>query len=311
MTHRPAILLAALLPLLSAATPATLPSTTRSASTQPDSSRFLRYVETGPDAGRLEAAVRTYRSADRKITVHLVSAVHVADPAYFRRLNDLFRSYDAVLYEMVKPANSPPPPPGFRSGSSVSALQRWLKDNLDLDFQLDDVDYTRPNFIHADLDVETFERLMDQRGESLTSLLLRAMLSDMTAPEDPNNPPPTIFDLFKALTASDRPRQLKLLLAKQFNDVEEKLAGLAGSVLLTERNNKALATLRESISSGHKNIAIFYGAGHMAELESRLTTDLGFRPASVAWLTAWDLSAAPTPSTRPATRPSPADHVRE
>ena len=310
MTHRrPAIFFVALIPLLSAAAPATLPSTTRSASSQPDSSRFLRFVETGPDSGRLEAAVRTYRSPDGKVTVHLVSAVHVADPAYFRRLNDLFRGYDAILYEMVKPAGSPPPPPGFRSGSSVSMLQRWLKDNLDLDFQLDDIDYTRPNFIHADLDVETFERLMDQRGESLTTLLLRAMLRDMTAPEDPNNPPPTIFDLFKALSAPDRPRQLKLLLARQFNDVEEKLAALSGSVLLTERNNKALATLRDAISHGHKNIAIFYGAGHMDELESRLTRDLGFRPASVVWLTAWDLS--PKPTTRPATRTAPGDHVRE
>ena len=303
MSRLPLLLLAAAVSPLAFCAPATPPAPATAPATRPDSSRFLRFVETGNDSGRLEAAIRSYRNDKTGVAVHLVSAVHVADKPYFDRLNRFFRSCDAVLYEMVKPRNAPPPPPGFRSGSSVSGLQRFLKDNLDLEFQLDAIDYTQPNFVHADLDAETFERLMAERGESLTSLMMRAMLSDMTAPQDPNNPPPTIFDLLKALAAPDRPRQLKLLLAKQFNDVEDKLAGLSGpngSVLLTERNKAALTALRAAMLQSRRNIAIFYGAGHMQDLESHLLRDLHFRPTDTQWFTAWDLP--PAPATRPATR---------
>ena len=46
-------------------------------------------------------------------------------------------------------------------------IQRMMKDMLGLDFQLDDIDYHADNFVHADLDAETFAKEEADHGESL------------------------------------------------------------------------------------------------------------------------------------------------
>ena len=99
----------------------------------------------------LETAVVTYRN-DQGARVDLVAAIHVGDRAYFDALNRMFAGYDAVLYEVVKPAGMEVPAPGERADNPVSSLQRFIKDMLGLEFQLDQVDYRAKNFVHADLD---------------------------------------------------------------------------------------------------------------------------------------------------------------
>jgi len=78
---------------------------------------------------------------------------------------------------MVKPRDSGPPQRGVHSDSAVSKLQRFLKDRLNLSFQLDEIDYSKPNFIHADLDAETFQQLQSERGESFATLMLSALMA--------------------------------------------------------------------------------------------------------------------------------------
>src|SRR3954467_13788053 len=145
-------------------------------STQP--TEFLRFVENRDGSARLEAADVAYVNGDG-VGVHLVGAVHIADPSFFAGLDESFAHYDALLYEMVKSKDAAAPMKGQQSGSWVSRLQRFMKDRLDLVFQLDAVNYQRPNFVHADLDYETFEKMQDERGESVFSLMLRAALNDM------------------------------------------------------------------------------------------------------------------------------------
>jgi len=62
-------------------------------------------------------------------------------------------------------------------------------------------------------------------------------------------------------------------------------------VLITERNRAALKVLRDQLNAGKKDLAIFYGAGHLADMDERLREDFGFEPVSITWLTAWDLTA--------------------
>ena len=45
-------------------------------------------------------------------------------------------------------------------------------------------------------------------------------------------------------------------------------------------------------------LAIFYGAAHMQDMESRLK-ELGFEKAGQTWVTAWDIPAAKPVTTRP------------
>src|SRR5262245_32091350 len=251
---------------------------------------YIRFLPRSQDAGRLEAAVVTFEKKD--LRVHLVAAVHVADRAYYEELNRMFEKYDAVLYEMVKPREVEPDDPG-KSQNLISIFQRGLKDTLGLEFQLDAIDYSRKNFIHADLDSETFQRLQAERGENLFTLMMRALLDDLRrksqgkAAEDLNG-----FDLLRVFLSRDRSRSLKLLLARQFKDIEGRLAGMEGergSVILTERNKAAFEVLKKTIGQGKKEIGIFYGGGHLPDLERRLREDLGFERKATRWLVAWNI----------------------
>jgi hypothetical protein len=265
---------------------------------------FLRFTE-DKAGGKLESAIATYRNADG-VTVHLVAALHVGERSYYEGLSRTFEGYDVLLYEMVKPKGMGAPVRGQRSGGVVSTFQRFLKDVLELEFQLDAIDYSAPNFVHADLDVETFFKLQEERGESLFSLMLRSMMSQMSRAGQPGAPAPiTLFDILAAMNSPDSARQYKLLFARQFQDIEEQLAGLEGpngTVLLTERNKAALRVLQETVASGKKNIGVFYGAGHMRGLEDALL-EKGFKRAGVQWRLAWDMEPR-TSTTRPTAKPA-------
>jgi hypothetical protein len=117
------------------------------------------------------------------------------------------------------------------------------------------------------------------------------------------------------MNSPDSSRQYKLLLARQFGDVESQIADLEGpdgTVILTERNNAAIKVLRQSIADGKKNIGVFYGAAHMPGIEETLVNDMGFKRTGVEWRLAWDMTAkepappAPAPAA-PKTNPNPTD----
>ena len=150
------------------------------------SRRIFSAMSKTPMARCLEAAEATYKN-DAGVVVHLISAVHIADPEFFAGLNESFDHYDALLYELVTSGDGPPIPSTQRSKESslawVGNLQRFLRDHLDLVFQLDAIDYDRPNFVHADLDAETFAALQADRGESMFTLMLRSALQNMSKAE--------------------------------------------------------------------------------------------------------------------------------
>src|SRR4051794_21361403 len=271
------------------AAPATQPAHDVAAAvpTQPlTSADFLRFVDKGSAGGRLETADVTFKNADG-VTVHLVAAVHIGERAYFEGLNDNFKARDAVLYEMVKPRDADVPNGDageVRSNSAVSQFQRMLKDTLNLEFQLDVIDYTRPNFVHADLDAETFAQKQAERGESFMTLMLQQMMRAMTQPEpganaanqDPEAAAQDQLDgMIKMICRPDHERQLKLLIARNMAQLEDTAMGLdapGGSAILTDRDDACIAKLKETLKSGKKDIAIFYGAAHMPDLSKRLTS---------------------------------------
>ena len=264
----------------------------RATETRAEPTDFIRYVPGDRGEGKLETAIATYTRDDGAV-VELVAAVHIGDAAYYRALEERFAGYDSLLYEMIKPPDVEVRR-GEKSGGMLSFLQRGLKDVLHLEFQLDAVDYGKKNFVHADLDPETFFRLQSERGESILSLFLDLMLEDMKrqARGDARQRV-TLIELVAAFSSEDGPRKLKLLFARELEDMEKTLAGIGrngeGSVLLEERNKAAIRVLRKALGDGKKKIGIFYGGAHMADMEKRLIDDFGFRRTGVEWVTAWDI----------------------
>lgn len=265
-------------------TPATAPTT--------QALQFIRYVEDGKGGGVLETADITFKNKDG-VAVRLVSAVHIAEKSYFQSLAKEFEGDDAVLYEMVKAKDAPPPGPGaVQSNSDISKLQRFLKSVLNLEFQLDQIDYTKANFVHADLDAETFKKLQAERGESFATLMLQAMMQAMSKPETMKKGQDSMEDLIQVVTRPDMERQIKRLLARQLGDMEAMAMGLngpKGSVILTERNKAAFKVLQDTLAAGKKKISIFYGAAHMEDMADRLRQQ-GFTQAGTEWHLAWDVT---------------------
>ncbi|HND56580.1 MAG TPA: hypothetical protein PLV92_29380, partial [Pirellulaceae bacterium] len=98
--------------------------------------------------------------------------------------------------------------------------------------------------------------------------------------------------LLLALFAKDRALRLKRIAAEQFENMEDSMAvleGPDGSTLITERNKKALQVLKRELDGGTKRIAIFYGAGHMPDIENRLLDEFGMQRGEQSWLTAWSM----------------------
>ena len=274
---------------------------------QKNGSEFTRLVRDKKEAPvALEAAIVKYTPREAGtdgVVVDLVSAVHVAESSYFEELNRRFKDYDVVLYELVAPEGTVIPKGGAKKGgSAVSMVQTTMTQALKLEFQLNGIDYTAENFVHADMTPQQFSDSMNERGETFFKTLFRMLGHAMSQQGNATNAGGDVRLLF-ALFSKDRAMALKRVLAEEFENVEGSLGainGPDGSTLITERNKVALDVLRQQIAAGHKKIAIFYGAGHMYDFEKRLQDDFSLVPAQTTWLTAWDLTGNESRSQREA-----------
>jgi hypothetical protein len=67
------------------------------------------------------------------------------------------------------------------------------------------------------------------------------------------------------------------------------ISGPNGSTLITERNKRALDVLEKQLDKGTRRMAVFYGAGHLAEMNDQLLKRFDMKPVSIEWLEAWNL----------------------
>jgi len=243
-------------------------------------------------------------------TLDLIAAVHVADKAYYADLNRLFEKYDAVLYELVAPEGTRIPKDGARRSSHpVSMIQKLMSDVLELQFQLEGIDYTAKNLVHADMSPEQVAKSMQARGESVWSAMLR-MMGYAMARQANDTAGSSDARLLMALFDKNQALALKRVMAEQFDDFQgslDALEGPKGSTLIAERNRAALGVLRKQIAAGKQKLAIFYGGAHMPDFERRLRDDFGLVRLSERWLTAWDLTDPRKPGTAtPESGPKPA-----
>eukprot|EP00250_Pteridium_aquilinum_P013165 c21173_g1_i1 orf=267-1730(+) len=217
-----------------------------------------------------------------------------------------------------------------RNFSFFALIQRAMAFLLKLDFQLECLDYRKENWYHADLDYKTFSTLQLARGESLFSFardmavismktLTRATMipgnvdpwrarllwaskalpmpliglvvieSVCSPPDAPFNKAPEV----KALLDLDLSAAIKVVLAKQIaTDFTEGATSMVeNSVIIGERNRAAMEELREAFRDGCKRVAIFYGGGHMPDMDRRLREQFGLVPKKVQWQTAWSIKS--------------------
>lgn len=256
---------------------------------------FARVDTTSAGAPRaLQMAIVSYRaSAAGSPTVDLIGAVHVADRGYYAELNQRFRDYDTVLYELVVPEAGALPRTDAAQGGVVSSTQRLMTALLGLEFQLDEIDYRAPNLVHADLSASEFGQRMADRGESLYVYFWRAFYASIRqASRDPLG----LGDLTTlATTLSGSSLSFKATLAYELTRVDalsDMLDGDDGSAIIAARNERAIEVLERRLAMGDERIGIFYGVAHMPDFARRLAAR-GFRPVRTRWVDAWRLEDDP------------------
>jgi hypothetical protein len=263
---------------------------------KPKPTRFLRVMrdkQKVPTA--LETAVVRYVPANGKqtIAVDLVGAVHVGDKAYYDELNKRLGTYDVVLYELVAPKGT-----RIKKGDrDDSTFARVIKNLLELESQVQQIDYTKKHFVHADMSPAEMAKAMEKRGETGLSVffsVLTEMMKEtnkrMQAAQKGGKPVPQI-SIATLLFDPDRAVKLKRYMAEEFDSQDPSLAlGKTLNVMLIDDRNKAcIKVLDAEIKKGKKRIAIFYGAAHMPDFETRLLKEYGLKRKSVEWVRAWKL----------------------
>lgn len=268
--------------------------------------RFLRVKqdEKGTDIA-LETSITEYSNAKGN-KVALIGAVHVGEDSYYKSLTEEFKKYDKLLYELIiadeeslpsavnmakiKHAEESGVPEEDEGRSVVHSIQTGLKSLLGLKFQLDEIDYTTKNFVHADMtDAELKEAFQkDKRGVS--GLVLDVMLDSYVYEKNHSDPIKDIGFMFRYIAGDNKSRaaETKAYMASQIAKQGGGLQALESSALIGARNDKALSVLDREIKKGGKTFGIFYGAGHFGDMERKLMTR-GFKITSSRWLTAWDL----------------------
>jgi hypothetical protein len=168
-----------------------------------------------------------------------------------------------------------------------------MKSMLEVEHQLEQIDYTRDNMVHADLSPAEFMKSMDKRNEGFAQMYFRMIGASLAQQsKQAAEGESAEVDLMAAMFSKDRPRQLKIAMAKQFEGMEQLLVGISGpegSTLITARNDRALEVLEKQLDDGVDRVAIFYGAGHLAEMDDQLEERFDMKPVSVEWVEAWDL----------------------
>ncbi|MDB6076512.1 MAG: hypothetical protein JWO82_259 [Akkermansiaceae bacterium] len=187
-----------------------------------------------------------------------------------------------------KAATPPPAKPAARKGDLGGLHTAYVAGAkyLGLAFQMNEVDYRKKNFVHADLTMDEFNDLQDQRKESLFTFALKNGLANAGRKDvqEPNS-----LKLLTSILSGDK-NGLKRELVGTLGAADDQVSKIAGeSVIISDRNAKCLKVLSEEVAAGKKKLGIFYGAAHFPDMAKRLEAD-GWEKTGSDWLVAWDIA---------------------
>lgn len=248
----------------------------------------------------LDTSITRYElTNDDGKTVHvdLIGAVHIGEKEYYEKLNKEFEKYDAMLFELVAPEGTVIPKGGRAKDDAqgitnpVAAIQKGMQSLTELEFQLNHIDYTKDNFVHADMSPEEFAESMEANGESISGYVFKAIGQAMAMQTRGGKDPS--LSIAMAMFSKNKVLRIRRSLAEQIHNMESGMIifeGDNGSTIIDHRNAKCMDVLRREIAAGETKIGIFYGAGHLMDMERRLISDFQATRGGQHWLPAWKLT---------------------
>ena len=233
------------------------------------------------------------------VYVDLIGAVHVGEKEYYDALNERFEMSDSMLYELIAPEGTVIPKGGGERdiANPIAALQVGMMAGLDLSFQLKQIDYTPSNFVHADMTPEEFAESWTKNNESVSRILLKSMghsIAMQTKGKGPSN-----LSFLAAGLSKNPTLKFRRVAAEQMMAMDAGMSifeGDEGSTIIENRNAKAMKILKREIDAGKTKLGIFYGAGHLNDMQERLENEFKMKRAGKTWLLAWKLREPREPS---------------
>lgn len=270
---------------------------------------FIRIVrDANGKATALQTATARYVSQNGRgpVSVDLIGAVHVGDKEYYESLNKQFTNYEVLLYELVAEHGTVVPKGGGNraSGNPIGMMHSMAKSMLGLESQMEYIDYTKDNFVHADMTPGEMASAMKERGDTPLTFALSAFTDAMreqnrraaareAAGENAIPDPLAEIDLLSMLTDKSVGGKLKVAMAEQFGatgSLDQALGATVNQAIVIDRNKAALKVFQKELANGRRNMGIFYGAAHLPDFEKRLKADFGMTRVKTTWTTAWDLT---------------------
>ena len=225
--------------------------------------------------------------APGKPVVWLVGAIHIGQKSYYQGLQRLLDYSDEVYYEGVKPAPGTAKTPVAlvkTSGPAPKPVYKILSDAIGLDFQLLDIDYTKPNWKNIDLDWAQLDALnkAESNGKPSQFDQVKGML-------DPNGAAAKSLSGVMGMATPGMKEAIKIFMIKAAgSDGGPGLDPATEKIILRERNKTVIEAIDAATNSATppRAVAVFYGAKHMADLQNTLVEKYGYTLDEKRWFPA-------------------------
>lgn len=170
-------------------------------------------------------------------------------------------------------------------------IQTKLARAMGLKFQLAAIDYTHPSWRNSDLSIDQVERKLEEAGASGDALFKMLDGSSFAS---------KVLGFMLGFVEHNQELSLtvKVMMVEVLAHADDMMS-LAGKqakgmdtlmkVIVQDRNQEVLKDLAGASkeSPAPKSVALFYGAGHLPDLEKHLSDD-GYAYAGTEWFTAID-----------------------
>ncbi len=281
---------------------------------------YVRIANTDSNRVLLQIAAREFLPTHRgEPAVWLTGVSHIGESNYYAALQTHLDAQTLVLFEGVGAADGETTNASNENAQSDNlakseprdtaenrgSLQSAMAASLGLVFQLEAIDYRRPSFRNSDLSIAQLRQLMSQQATSSGKPGASESFENLLGLMEGNS----WFDAFlqvalRFLGANPKLQafgRLALIdLLGQLQGDPSRLEGLPPElkqlleVLLQRRNEKVIADLKSQLPQVGRqgSIAVFFGTGHMPDLEKRLCGELRYRPANQIWFTAFEVDLA-------------------
>jgi len=234
-------------------------------------------------------------------TVWLTGVSHIGSTNYFAKLQTHLNAQTLVLFEGVGEHSQ-----DFKNMKSddaktngapkaVGGLQSSLATSLGLVFQLDTIDYDRPNFRHSDLSIREIRELLAEprgsgggdaaqdfdnllsmmEGDSFMNIVMQFGLGILAS--SPKLQAMSKVTLIEVITEMGGDPSRLGAISRELKQLLE--------VLIEKRNQRVLDDLKTALKEIDRKgaVSVFYGTGHMPEMETRLRKELHYQPVEDTW----------------------------